>query len=232
MIEKFSAKGGSAYGGKNKYKIESARLQNYDYSQNGMYFVTICARESEHFFGEVKNEKMILNDIGKIANKFWQEIPKHFPFVNLDEFVMMPNHIHGIVEINKGTDVCNNNANILGRRVADLSYRGVALPRLEGCQTRDTPETQQCCVSTEDEKKSKTFYKLKPGSLPVIIRSYKSIVAKTVHQNFPNIGFQWQSKFYDHIIRNGVSLNKIREYIQKNPEMWEQDRNNPEDVFM
>lgn len=83
----------------NKYTTKSTRLENYDYSQNGLYFVTICTKDREELFGEIVNEKMILNEVGKVANQFWQETPKHFPFVNPDQFVVMPNHVHGILEI-------------------------------------------------------------------------------------------------------------------------------------
>ena len=86
---------------KNKYKIKSTRLQNWDYGNNGYYFVTICTKNKNKYFGEIENREMILNDIGKIAEKYWLEIPKHFDFVLLDEFVIMPNHIHGIIIINK-----------------------------------------------------------------------------------------------------------------------------------
>jgi REP element-mobilizing transposase RayT len=75
------------------------RLFNYDYSQNGMYFVTICTKNREELFGEIENGKIVLNDIGKIAQKCWLEIPNHFPHISLDEFIIMPNHIHGILEI-------------------------------------------------------------------------------------------------------------------------------------
>src|SRR4030042_2172704 len=89
---------------KNKYTIQSARLSGYDYSQNGMYFITICAKDREEFFGKIENGKMILSDIGKIAEKFWQEIPLHFSFVILDEYIVMPNHTHGIIEIFRNTN--------------------------------------------------------------------------------------------------------------------------------
>ena len=77
----------------------SVRLKNYDYSQNGQYFVTICTHEKTHIFGKIVDEKMILNDLGKIAKKCWQEIPDYFPDVELGEFVIMPNHMHGIINI-------------------------------------------------------------------------------------------------------------------------------------
>ncbi|MBK7158885.1 MAG: hypothetical protein IPH77_10055 [Ignavibacteria bacterium] len=68
---------------KNKYRIPSARLQSWDYGKNGSYFITICTKNREHFFGEIFNEKMHFNEIGKIADKYWKEIPIHFPFIEL-----------------------------------------------------------------------------------------------------------------------------------------------------
>ncbi|MEK7597126.1 MAG: transposase [Patescibacteria group bacterium] len=84
---------------RNKYRIPTARLQNWDYSDNGYYFITICTKERKHYFGEIINDKIQLSEIGMLAQKYWLEIPKHFPFVELDEFMVMPNHVHGIVII-------------------------------------------------------------------------------------------------------------------------------------
>ncbi len=80
------------------------RLKYFDYSQAGWYFVTICTKDHKHFFGNIFKEKIVLNEIGKIANECWEEIPKHFPNVELEEFVVMPNHIHGIIIINSVGD--------------------------------------------------------------------------------------------------------------------------------
>ena len=84
---------------KNKYRIESIRLPNYDYSSNGYYFVTICTHEKFCFFGQIVERQMQLSQVGKIAQKHWQQIPQHFADVYLDEYVIMPNHIHGIIII-------------------------------------------------------------------------------------------------------------------------------------
>src|SRR4030042_4378220 len=84
---------------KNKYTIQSARLSGYDYSQNGMYFVTVCAKDREEFFGKIKNGKIILSDIGKIVQEELLKTPVIRPNVILDEWVMMPNHLHIIIEI-------------------------------------------------------------------------------------------------------------------------------------
>jgi REP element-mobilizing transposase RayT len=93
IIEKF----------KNKYRIGSKRLQYWDYSWNGYYYITICSKNRECYFGEIQDDKMILNEIGKIAQKYWIEIPIHFNNAKLDEFVIMPNHIHGIIIIDNDT---------------------------------------------------------------------------------------------------------------------------------
>jgi REP element-mobilizing transposase RayT len=75
------------------------RLKGFDYSSNGYYYITICTQERKHYFGEIVNDEINLSEIGKIAKKYWFEIPNHFPFVKLNEFIVMPNHIHGIVVI-------------------------------------------------------------------------------------------------------------------------------------
>jgi putative transposase len=86
---------------RNKYRIPSTRLQNWDYGWNASYFVTICTHKRKCYFGEVVNGNMILSEIGKMAEKCWMEIPNHFPFVKLDAHVVMPNHVHGIIIIDK-----------------------------------------------------------------------------------------------------------------------------------
>ncbi len=87
-----------------KYRIESTRLKNWDYGWNGSYFITICTKNREIFFGNIVNNEMHYSEIGEIAKKYWQEIPDHFPFVVLDVYVVMPNHMHGIVIIDKDDD--------------------------------------------------------------------------------------------------------------------------------
>ncbi len=90
---------------KKKYRVESIRLPNYDYSSNGYYFVTICTHEKFCFFGRIVNSQMQLSQVGKIAQKHWQEIPQHVTGVYLDAYVVMPNHVHGIIVINRPNNV-------------------------------------------------------------------------------------------------------------------------------
>jgi len=84
----------------NKYRISSIRLKDYDYSQEGMYFITICTRGTEPWFGNVHNGGMQLNECGELAKKYWEEIPKHYKYVELDEYIIMSDHVHGIMIIN------------------------------------------------------------------------------------------------------------------------------------
>jgi len=85
-----------------KHHRVSTRLKGYDYSQPGIYFVTVCTQHRLYLFGEVVNRKMILNDAGKMIRRIWNDLPKRFDFIRLDEYVVMPNHFHGIIEIRKG----------------------------------------------------------------------------------------------------------------------------------
>lgn len=93
---------------KNKFRIESIRLPNYDYSANGCYFVTICTHQKHCYLGKIINAQMQLSQVGKIAQKHWQEIPNHFDGVYIDEYVIMPNHVHGIIVINKPDQTCRD----------------------------------------------------------------------------------------------------------------------------
>lgn len=177
---------------KNKYRIESARLKGWDYRNPGYYFVTICTRQRERFFGVVMGNDVQLSPIGEIAAKFWSEIPAHHEGIELDEWIVMPNHVHGIVII---------------REIE--TFHGTSL------------------------RKNHKLSKISPkaGSLSVVIRSYKSAVSHWAGLNgFKE--FAWQSRFYDHIIRDEKSLNNIRQYIFDNPVKWETDKENPSNLYM
>ena len=141
---------------------------------------------------------MVLSDMGEIAEQFWGEIPDHFPFVRLDEFVIMPNHVHGIVAINKLT-------------ITESQKIGDSV----------TPvETPNLGVSTIAANAGiKTHWK--PGNIGVIVNQYKRIC--TIQSRKNNAGFAWQPRFHDHIVRNNDELNRIREYITNNPANWAND---------
>jgi REP element-mobilizing transposase RayT len=110
----------------NKYRISSARFGSWNYAQNGYYFVTICTERKEKYFGEIINSEISLSRMGKIVEKYWKEIPQHYPFVSVDAFIIMPNHIHGII-IDKTIETQNfaslqhdNNVNKFGPQSQNL----------------------------------------------------------------------------------------------------------------
>jgi len=182
----------------NKYRISSTRLQNWDYGSNVSYFITICTKNRKCFFGNIENQIMNLSEIGQFADKFWTEIPNHFPFVELGVFVIMPNHVHGILIINKN----GFNDNVV--------------------------ETRQCLVSTDDSMNTKKtigqqrFQNQGKNTISSIIGSYKSVVSKNAHIIYPE--FDWQYRFHDHIIRDTQSFERIQNYIMNNRSNWKNDR--------
>ncbi|MCT4636842.1 MAG: hypothetical protein N4A72_03950 [Bacteroidales bacterium] len=200
---------------KNRYRIESARLRNYDYGKNGAYFVTICTKDRQHFFGEIIHNKMILSEIGNLTNEYWYEIPEHFPFVKLGAFIAMPNHIHGIVIIDKNIYCrdCNCRYDCHGNGRC-RHCRNVAC----NVSTMTTTTTK----TTTQKNEHMASISPKPGSLSTIIRSYKSAVSKSAH--ILNDQFGWQPRFHDHIIRNKTDYNRIENYIINNPKKWNEDR--------
>jgi len=170
----------------------SIRLKGYDYSQEGAYYVTIMTWHRDCIFGEVINDEVILSDFGKIADECWRAIPEHFPFVELGAYVIMPNHVHGIIVITNGG-------------------RGAAMLR----PYDDNPNSHKINV--------------KPGSLSVIVRSYKSAVSYCIHNEYNATGI-WQRNYYEHIIRDEKDLQNKTDYINANPSLWTEDENNPHNV--
>jgi len=184
---------------KGRYRTESARLKGYDYRQPGYYFVTICTKNREKYFGRIMNGKMILSVIGQIADCFWREIPGHFPFVRVDEHIIMPDHVHGIIILNRESR-----------------------PAVEFSGTPSQAGTQYG-IKTQPSDISARMSQISPqiGSLAVIIRSYKSACCRETHRRYPDLNFAWQSRFYDRIIRDDEGLNHIRNYIACNPMNWQ-----------
>lgn len=113
---------------RNQYRIPSARASWWDYGADAAYFVTICTKDRIRYFGKVEDGVVDLSDIGKIAYKCWEATPNHFPFVILDEFVIMPNHVHGIIVINKGQDVIVDDNPVLKTLHATSPRHATPLP--------------------------------------------------------------------------------------------------------
>jgi len=184
-----------------KYQRHSIRLPEYDYSKIGGYFITLCIREKECLLGEIVDGNMVLNDIGKIVDKYWNEIPEHFPHVELDEYIVMPNHVHGIVMIT--TDVRGDKRINVGARHA-------------------VPLQSRVHTITSEQ-----FGKPVTGSIPTIVRSFKSAVTKRINELRRMAGIPiWQRNLYEHVIRGEWDLNRIRKYIINNPANWDTDTEN------
>ncbi len=174
------------------------RLRNYDYAQPGAYFITIVTFQRKCLFGEIKNGVMILNATGNIVLSEWQRLKSRFPQIELDEFAIMPNHLHGIIVIHD-----------FRRRIGDSSIRVVLDKPLASL-----PAGEQ-------------FGNPVPGSIPTIIRSFKAAVSFRINLHPGNSGQPlWQRDYYDHIIRDEADWANIRLYIQTNPEKWERDDEN------
>lgn len=182
----------------NKYRIDTFRLQNWDYRWPASYFVTICTKNREHYFGEVKNGKMILSPTGVIADILWHEIKAHTTNVELDAFVVMPDHIHGIITIKK-----TSSSGEVSDKVLHVIH---------------TEEVLHATPPTGIKNQRMSDISPKAGSLSTIIRSYKSAVTKHAHR----LGFEfvWQSLFYERIIRNPFAFSNIKNYIIQNPKNW------------
>jgi REP element-mobilizing transposase RayT len=195
---------------KNTYRIESTRKSDWDYSNSGFYFITICTKDRINYFGEIFNGKMILSDIGKIAEQCLIDIPKHFPHTRLDEFIVMPNHVHFIVEI-----LYNANAidNVETQNFASLQLKPQPKPQPQ--------QLQQKPKQPPSKSTTKNHFGPQSKNLSSIVRGYKIGVKKWTTEN--KIIFDWQPRFYDIIINNENSLKNIRNYIKQNPENWNTD---------
>ena len=181
----------------------SIRLKGYDYSQAGLYFVTICVQNRQCVFGKIVDNEMILNENGQIAYNEWMKTPDIRSNVQLDAFVVMPNHVHGILlitNVGRGVshtpDVLHTPDNETGVCTPD-DNRGVCTPILGVC---DTP------------------LRSPSGTVGAIVRGYKSAVSK-------QIGYSvWQRNYWEHIIRDEQSYQNIANYIANNPVKWGKDK--------
>ena len=170
---------------------QSIRLQSYDYSKAGMYFITICTYNDEKLFGNIIDGMMILNDSGILAHKYWTEIPNHFPNVILDGFIIMPDHIHGIIQT-------------------------VGVQHLEPSK-RFEPKKRY--VSENPHHPENKFQHIISGSIGSVIRGFKVGVTKWFRKN-TDIYHVWHRNFHERIIRSEIELNNVRQYIIDNPKKW------------
>jgi putative transposase len=187
----------------NIHRRRSIRLKHYDYSQAGAYFLTIVAQGRLCMFGDVAEGNTLLNDAGRMISDAWHGLPERFPNIELDAFVVMPNHIHGII--------------VMGARHDTPVGAALVAARNDKAPTRN----------------NRAGTRPAPTVLGDIVGAFKSITTDTYitgvkRSGWPSFpGKLWQRNFYEHIIRNDEDLQTIREYISNNPARWEEDTENP-----
>ncbi len=188
-----------------RHQRRSIRLAGYDYGSAGVYFVTICTYQRDLLFEDVV--------LRRVAETMWQRIPRHFPNVQLDGWVVMPNHVHGIVVIvddpgrGEASQVIGSRAEFVPSdaiRFANETVSGDASP------LRQRPTGAQA------------------GSLGAIVGNFKSVTARRINRLRRTPGVPvWQRNYYEHVVRDERALNAIRQYIADNPARWMWDRHNP-----
>ena len=160
---------------------KSIRLPKYDYTQEGAYFITVVTQNRNCIFGQIVDGVMCLNPSGNIVSQVWQSIPKHHPNTVVNPFIIMPNHLHGIIQI------------VGARRAVPLHQ-------------------------------SEEFGKPVPGSIPTIVRSFKSETTRQINIMRHSSGAKiWQRNYYEHIIRDQKDYENINKYILTNPQNWNND---------
>lgn len=198
-----------------KYRIASARLPGYDYAQPGKYFVTICTKNRIHWFGEIRNGIMGLNDMGCVVADEIEHIAILRHNVSIDRWVVMPNHIHMIVFIHPETYVDGMMKWVMWK-IFHIIDR-VETP-LKGVST-----TRARCIGTmRNTKRSHAWH---PHTLGAIINQFKRACTIRI-RSLGEIDFTWQNRFHEKIIWDRSRLYAYRKYIKQNPARWHRDRNN------
>jgi putative transposase len=230
-----------------KYRIPSTRMQKWDYGWRGAYFITICTEKRKMFFGNIVDNVMVLNKLGMIADLLWNEIIHHTKGVELGEFVVMPNHVHGILILTRNADEINtdhintHHINTVETRHAlslqsNQSNQSNALNPLHpsdpshpstptnvdisGISNDSEPATLP--VASDETIGQQRFQNQGKNTISSMVGGYKSAVTKYAHRY--GFDFGWQSRFYDIIIRDVASFDRISDYIRNNPENWNQDK--------
>ena len=187
-------------------KRRSIRLKGYDYAQEGVYYVTVCVGERACLFGDVRDGEMMLNDAGRTVDKWWSELPQKYNTVKIDEYQVMPNHLHGIIMIVENDETGDVGAGF-PRPVNDKG-RGNRAPKGRGNRA---PKGRGNRAPT----------------LGQIIAYFKYGTTKQINmiRNTPGVRL-WQRNYYEHIIRSERDLTRVREYIINNPGKWVEDEYN------
>lgn len=181
-----------------RFSDKPLRLQNWDYGSNAYYFVTICTKDQKYFFGHKSQQtnSIVLSPAGEIAGGIWKQIPDQFNFVELDRFVVMPNHVHGIIRIAK-----SKNKMEIDRRAINRAPNKQISSEAGGITGEKNPMLHD--------------------NLSRIIRWYKGRVSFEIHQR--GLDFQWQPRFHSSVIKDKTALARVGAYVENNPRNWSDD---------
>ena len=185
-----------------RHDRRSIRLKGYDYTSPGAYFLTLCTHQRQCLFGGIVDGVMHLNAWGQIVERDWLAIPNHNSHVELDEFVVMPNHFHGIL--------------IIGCRGEAFASRSWMFPEDFGANA--SPLRMDGMDGSEPGRGDGRPNGTQPGSIGAIVQTFKSQTTRKINRINQSKGRTlWQRNYYGHIVRNENALHRIRTYIQMNP---------------
>lgn len=195
-----------------RHHRRSIRLKGYDYASAGAYFVTICTANRAYLFGEVAQGEMHLNDLGRVVAACWVELPSHYPHVQLDAFVVMPNHVHCVIFL-------ADRATKGGRVEGWVGLTGPVGTGLKPVPTAATDTDGTIALPAPADGRH---------GLPEIVRALKTFSSRGINnlRGVPGVPV-WQRNYYEHIIRDEDALERIRRYVHDNPSRWAFDDENP-----
>jgi REP element-mobilizing transposase RayT len=235
-----------------KHHRRSIRLKGYDYTREGAYYFTICCHQRRCLLGEIEAGVMHLNIVGATVKAVWESLPHHFPLIELDAFVVMPNHVHGIIVITDNPGNCNPNRNNNLNPNLNSDCRGEAFVPISedilqqssstnaspflGCNNsspfsegNDIPQQSSSTNASPFPESNDTSPPrgTQSGSIGAILQNFKSVATRRVNRITRNSGTLWQRNYHEEIIRNEKALENLRRYIVENPLSWDEDEENP-----
>ena len=235
-----------------KHHRRSIRLRGYDYASAGGYFITICTHQRQCLFGDIVAGDMRLNTLGETVQSHWMRLPRHHPHVRLDAFVVMPNHVHGILILTEnppppppaGAGLTDHPA---GAGLADNPLAPNQTPSTKPVSTNPSGKTVFPHSSEDNARFGRADFGAhgpedpparsptpapigrlvhsKQHGIPEILRGFKTFSARRINQIRKIRGIPvWQRNYYERIIRDEIALRNIRRYIRNNPMSWQQDQ--------
>lgn len=205
---------------KDKYRIDTARAWWHDYD-GGAYFITICTKDREHYFGEIEDGEMVLSEIGDYTRQCIEQISQHNPYAEIPLYVIMPNHLHLIVFIVETVHAPSPQKPSKGNPETVHAPFSQTQNNNKISETVHAPSLQPSRWKNDNVDKEMQFISKKKHRLAVTIGSLKSAITHFANQNA--IDFAWQPRFHDRIIRDQPEMNRIATYIENNVANWKDD---------